>query len=636
MHWVWGTFFVYNTVMKPRQARGGNQGKTDLLLPLLFFIAAAALLLGFLQFRWISSVSTAEGSRLKQSLRNSAGQVLSTAGDEVRVLQALLYLTEQEYSNRDWSRFSSSFEFWKTNSRFPELLSGAHLIVPGDDDGQASFLEYREESKTFASTKRPQLFGERGDQEDTADAFPLQLAATLMERGVLLSPVGLTGIFGKESEPRPPAFLALSVDQDILYGEVIPFYMDQYLEGYPYRISRVETGSTLVSFGDLDSTRQPELSITPRTPLLFWNRRPPEEQPDVGSRDNLNTDLLEAYAQQHLGEDPSVRYWVQRSRMLGMEPGRPPEEEIQPLFRLDIYYPGGPLDSVISTRRVVNIGLSAVILLLLVSSSVILFRQYRNTNRLRATEQEFVASMSHELRTPIAVLQATTENLKAGIVSDPSRLSQYGEIIHRETRRLAGMVENILLYSGLEKRAPGSGALVPVDIGELIAEVLTSLREPAKEARCAIRLIEKTAPTSIRSDPAALRLILENLLLNAIRHGAGSDAEEDEAAEIRLIVEQRVFHRGSIITVEDDGPGIPSREQRRIFEPFVRAEASVRAQRPGSGLGLHLVRRVVRILGGSISLESPYENTIGQMQKGCRFVVELPGTPEAEKPCRRY
>jgi len=336
---------------------------------------------------------------------------------------------------------------------------------------------------------------------------------------------------------------------------------------------------------------------------------------------------LEAYTQAHLGEDPSVRLWTQRTRMLGNEPGHPPEEEIEPLFRLDIYYPGGPLNSIISTRRVVNLGVSAVILLLLVSSSVILFRLYRNITRLRATEQEFVASMSHELRTPIAVLQSTTENLKSGVVTDPSRVFQYGEIIHRETRRLAGMVENILLYSGLEKHAPGSGTFVRVDIGKLIDEVLTSLREPAKEAGCTIRLIEKTATISIHSDPAALRLILENLLLNAIRHGLPADRGEDDATEIRLIVEHGPFNSGLLMAVEDDGPGIPPREQRRIFEPFVRGEASVHAQRPGSGLGLHLVRRVVRILGGSITLGSPYRNMIGQVQRGCRFVAELPGIP---------
>ena len=200
--------------------------------------------------------------------------------------------------------------------------------------------------------------------------------------------------------------------------------------------------------------------------------------------------------------------------------------------------------------------------------------------------------MSHELRTPIAVLQSTTENLKSGVVTDPQRVSQYSEIIYKETRRLAGMVENILLYSGLEKRTPGSNAAVHVDVGKLVDEVLTSLREPAREAHCKIDLTARNTPVSIRSDPAALRLILENLLLNAIRHGLPAD-RKGARAEIRLIVEQKVYQHGLFITVEDDGVGIPPREGRRIFEPFVRGEASVRAQRPGSGLGLHLVRRVV-------------------------------------------
>jgi len=609
---------VYTTGMKQR---------SSLLLPLLGLIAAAALLLGFLQFRWISSVSAAQGSRLKQSLRNSVGQVLSVAGDEVRVLQALLYLTKEEYTNRDWSRFSSSFDFWKTNSRFPDLLSEVFLIIPADGEAEQSFLEYNEEKQVFAGTERPEVFDELTNNRNSPDIFPFQLAETLMERGVLVSPVGLDGISGKETEPRFPAFLALIVNLEILYREVIPFYMDVYLEGHPFRISETDTGNTLISFGEFDASRDPELSVRTRTPLLFWSRRSMEAPRDREDRDNLARNLLETYTQKHLGEDPSTRFWTQ-SKIFGMEPPGDPEEKFKPLFRLDIYYPGGPIDSIISTRRIVNFAVSAVILLLLVSSSVILFRLYRNTTRLRATEQEFVASMSHELRTPIAVLQSTTENLKSGVVTDPSRVSQYGEIIHRETRRLASTVENILLYSGLERRTPGSNPVVPVDVKKLMDEVLTSLREPAKQAHCSIRLVERNTPISVRSDPAALRLILENLLLNAIRHGLPPEREEADVAEIRLIVEQKVYRHGLLITVEDDGPGIPSGEARRIFDPFVRGEASVRAQRPGSGLGLHLVRRVIRILGGSITLQSPYEQSIGQKHRGCRFTVDLPQAPE--------
>jgi len=618
-------FFVYNTVMKQRRARDGFRRGGTLLPALLFLIAAAAVLLGFLQYRWISSVSTAEGARLKQSLRGAAGQVLGAAGDEVRVLMALLYLTPEEVSGRDWSRFSASFEFWKSNGRFPELLSDVVLIAFESGEAEPDFSRYKAEEKSFAPAGKPQVFAALNGRGDSPETFPFQKVEMLMARGVLLSPVELAGITGREPQPSPPDFLALIVDPEVLVREIVPFYMDRYLEGHPYRISEAETGETLNSHGDFDPRAEPELAIMPTTPLLFWNRRPQEEQREGVSRDDPSADLLEAYAQQHLGEDPSVRFWAQRSRVLGLDPDRPPRAETAPLFRLDIYTPGGPITHLISTRRTVNLAVSGAVLLLLVSSSIILFRLYRNTTRLRATEQEFVASMSHELRTPIAVLQSTTENLKSGVVTDPSRVSRYGQIIHRETRRLAGLVENILLYSGLEKRTPAANAVVLVDLRKLLDEVLSALREPAREAHCTIRLLEANAAAPIRSDPAALRLILENLLLNAVRHGLPADRAEN--AEIRLSLRRRVYGRGLIITVEDDGPGVSHREAKRIFEPFVRGEASVRAQRPGSGLGLHLVRRVVRLLGGSISLESPYDNTIGRMQRGCRFTVELPEQP---------
>ncbi len=640
--------FQYNTVMnRRRKGRILQKSKTYLLPVFLLLIAAAAVFLGYLQFRWVNRVTSAEGSRLKQSLRSSAVQVLNAGGDETRVLQALLYITGEEYSGKDWSRFSSSFEFWKTNSRFPNLLAAVHLIVLQDQEEESVFLQYRPEGGVFTSADRPQRFEGLTLNEDPNDPYTRAEVEELIHRGVFLSPVGLPGKKGTDRSsdtrftpsPRFPAFLVLTVDLDVVYREVIPFYMNQYLEGHPYRISETGTGNTVVSYGDPDPAREPELSITPRTPLLFWNRLAGEEARDEERESTLAQDLLEAYVQQHLGEDPNVRFWLQRSKMLGMDPGRPPGSDggREASIRLDIFYPGGPIRTLVSTRRTVNLSVSVGLLLLLLASSVILFRLYRNTTRLRATEQEFVASMSHELRTPIAVLQSTTENLKSGVVSDPTRVSRYGEIIHRETKRLAGMVEGILLYSGLEKRTPRSTATVVVDLENLINEVVTSLQEPAREARCKIHSIKKTTVAAIRSDPTALRLILENLLLNAIRHGLPVDRSEGDPAEIRLIAEQKVFHRGLLIIVEDDGPGIPSKEARRIFEPFVRGEASIRAQRPGSGLGLHLVRRVVRILGGSITLESPYQNAVGQIQTGCRFTVDLPGTDSenhAEDPDR--
>jgi signal transduction histidine kinase len=612
------------------------------LLPLLLLlIAAAAVLLGILQFRWISRVTAAEGFRLEQSLRGSAARVLDAAADEVRVLQAFVYLTGEEYESQNWIRLASSLEFWETNSRFPDLLASVYLVELPDQEDQV-FLEYDPQQKVFHSADKPPLFEGLSPGENPTEPFSRTQVETLIQRGVFLSPVGLPGQQSEQetdtsAEIFPPfaAFLAMVVDLDVLYREIIPFYMNYYLEAHPYRIRKSATGEVIVSSGNPDPAREAELSVTARTPLLFRDRSS-ETRGGAERQNSLARNLLDAYVAQHQGEDPSVRFWLQRSRMIGMDPGRPPDGGGESSIRLEIYYPGGPIHRLTSVRRTVNLAVSVGVLLLLVASSVVLFRLYRNTTRLRATEQEFVASMSHELRTPIAVLQSTTENLKSGLVTDPARLSRYGQIIHKETRRLAGMVESILLYSGLEKnRSPRSTVSIVVDTERLIGEVVNSLQEPAREARSVIRLIRRTPPGKIRCDPTALRLILENLLLNAIRHGLPDDRSADKPAEIRLIVEQKVFQGGLIIAVEDDGPGIPPKEARRIFDPFVRGEASMREQRPGSGLGLHLVRRVVQILGGSITLDSPYRNAIGRMQSGCRFTVELPVLPDTNKENRQ-
>ena len=117
-------------------------------------------------------------------------------------------------------------------------------------------------------------------------------------------------------------------------------------------------------------------------------------------------------------------------------------------------------------------------------------------------------------------------------------------------------------------------------------------------------------------------------MTNAIRHGIQKEPGEGVPAEIRVKVQGKVFNRFLII-VEDDGDGVPVKEARKIFEPFYRREVSVADQKPGSGLGLHLVTRIADLLGGKVTLESPYEDIAGHLHPGCRFTVDLPTTRDA-------
>jgi signal transduction histidine kinase len=313
--------------------------------------------------------------------------------------------------------------------------------------------------------------------------------------------------------------------------------------------------------------------------------------------------------------DPLLEAWLQRTQ--GGITLRPPSPAsfTGAEARLMVYYPRGALASAVRAQQALNIGVSLGILAVLLASVVVFSRLYRRSVVLRAREQEFVASMSHELRTPIAVIQATSENLSHGVVVDTTRLPRYAEVIHGQIRRLAGMVESILLYSGLETGRARQPVMTEIRLPPLVQEVVQSLEQLAERAASRISLSAPSLPASICSDPVAIRLILENLVVNAIQH-AGS-------AEIGVAVSPQPVGSLSIV-VEDDGAGIPPREHARVFEPFVRGDRSVRDQHPGSGLGLHLVRRVVALLGGRVTLESPYTRTEGTRTHGCRFTVVFP------------
>ncbi len=188
--------------------------------------------------------------------------------------------------------------------------------------------------------------------------------------------------------------------------------------------------------------------------------------------------------------------------------------------------------------------------------------------------KRFLADAAHELRTPIAILQTRLETLPGS--AERTRLLE-------DIARLAVMAEQLLDLQRLE-RAPG--AFIGLDLVAIGRRVAIDLAPLAINAGYALAFETEEEQVGVIGDPAGLERALVNLVQNAIQHGGR-----------RGTITISVGSEG-IIDVTDEGPGIAAEQRERVFEPFSRLAHQDR----GAGLGLHLVREIVRLHGGTIAI----------------------------------
>lgn len=215
---------------------------------------------------------------------------------------------------------------------------------------------------------------------------------------------------------------------------------------------------------------------------------------------------------------------------------------------------------------------------------------------------DFIANVSHELKTPLAVIQNY-----AAILRDPTlpaeQREEYARIISRTTRRLADLVSNILKLNKLENQQIFPEVRT-FDLGEQLAECLlayeTAWENKNLELECDI-----AEDVLVEADPALLQIVWNNLFSNAIKF-------TPEGGKISL----RLKTDGSwvSVSVSDTGCGMSKETGTHIFEKFYQGDTAHATQ--GNGLGLALVKRVVDITGGEITVAS----TPG---KGSTFTVRL-------------
>jgi signal transduction histidine kinase len=220
------------------------------------------------------------------------------------------------------------------------------------------------------------------------------------------------------------------------------------------------------------------------------------------------------------------------------------------------------------------------------------------------TQRQFTADASHEIRTPLTIIRSELEFVERNAGTPEAEKSLH--IALEELERLSRLTDGLLLLTRLD--SPGFLLNTrPVRLDELLIECVQNLKTAAMHRRVTLELHVDEA-VELPADRDRLKSVVLNLLDNALHYSS-------DGGSIHLSL-TAPFHHAVRIIVEDTGPGITSNDLPHIFKRFYRADTE-RARENGSGLGLAIAEQIVRLHGGTISVES----TLGL---GCKFTVELP------------
>jgi PAS domain S-box-containing protein len=239
--------------------------------------------------------------------------------------------------------------------------------------------------------------------------------------------------------------------------------------------------------------------------------------------------------------------------------------------------------------------------------TVYAFRDVTNEHRLEAMRTEFVATVSHELRTPLASLHGAAMTLRQRHERlDADTQDELLDVISEQSKRLAGLVEEILLTGQLDA---GSLRIAsePFDPEQLIRTVVEEARHRISDGTT-LEMSASTPLPDVVGDSARTHQVLANLIDNAIKYSPGGGRVEVTAEQDGEAIR---------FSVRDEGLGIPRGEQDRIFDKFYRLDPDNRRGVGGTGLGLYICRELVHSMNGRVWVESA-------PPRGATFVFELP------------
>lgn len=243
----------------------------------------------------------------------------------------------------------------------------------------------------------------------------------------------------------------------------------------------------------------------------------------------------------------------------------------------------------------------------------------KEREKYEEAKQQLLAGISHDLRTPLTSIKAYVEGLRDGIANTEEKKRRYYDAIKIRTEDLADLIDNLSLFSRFD-RGEYHYSMERIDFGEFVDSFFKEHGiEFKNNGLSLVKTVWEKKALFIQGDRQQLKRVLGNLINNTIKY---REKPKSVVTAALYTVDDKILR----LELSDDGPGVPEEERDKIFDTFYRGDKARRNPGNGSGLGLSIVREIMKGHGGRIWAEE------GVGGKGLKFVMEFPVDGEEAIP----